>query len=298
MKNAEFRQLALLCELIDTQSLNEAAARLHMSASAASHALSRLRQELGDEICVRDRQHYQLTPYGEAVLEPFRQILAAWRASSSTAVLFDPRDCDARIALASCDGLGLASLAALLRAVQAEAPRLRLHVDSPSHGPRDIEALRSGHLDIACTLQDAPDDARDLHRDTLTRLVLDTVCLRQDHPLLASGFDGAAYTAASHLMIGCAPRAGAEDAGADGPVVVRSWVLAAELLATGDRLLTTTAAQARQLLAARPGLWALPLPPGIPVRELPLHMIWHQRTHQSKPHRWLRQRLRERAGAM
>jgi DNA-binding transcriptional LysR family regulator len=24
-----------------------------------------------------------------------------------------------------------------------------------------------------------------------------------------------------------------------------------------------------------------------------VHMIWHERTHRSQPHRWLRERLRE-----
>lgn len=308
MKNADLRQLALLCELIDTQSLNEAAARLHMTASAASHALGRLREVLGDEVCVRDQQRYQLTPYGEAALEPFRQMLALWREASETPRLFDPAGCEARLVLSCHDGFGLSELAEFYRRTLALAPQLRLDITSPSHGPQDIEDLRSGAVDVVCSHHEAPADARDLHMETLRHFQVAVCCLRCGHPRIGDSLSLAQYVAESHLTIAFLQRPGAQRSAIDQSLqalglparrssVVHSWTLCAELLARTEHLVSTSPEQAAILMRAAPGLRCLPLPGELDWPRVAVHMIWHQRTHQGKAHRWLRQRLREHAAA-
>lgn len=304
MKNADLRQLALLCELIDTQSLNEAAARLHMTASAASHALGRLREVLGDEVCVRDQQRYQLTPFGEAALEPFRQILSLWREASETPRLFEPRDCEARLVMSCHDGFGLSGLAEFYRGTLALAPQLRLDIASPANGPQDIEDLRSGAVDVVCSHHEAPADARDLHMETLRHFQVSVCCLRQDHPRIGDRLSLAQYLAESHLTIAFLQRPGVQRSAIDQslqalglPVrrssAVPSWALCAELLSRTDHLVSTSPEQAEILMRAAPGLRCLALPADLCWPRVAVHMIWHHRTHQSKPHRWLRQRLRE-----
>src|SRR5690606_25056808 len=74
---------------------------------------------------------------------------------------------------------------------------------------------------------------------------------------------------------------------------VGSWALCAEILARTDRVAAASAEQAALLLQASPALRSLPLPeagPGLP--QVPVYLLWHQRTHTSRPHRWLRQRVR------
>lgn len=306
MKNADLRQLALLCELIDTQSLNEAAARLHMTASAASHALGRLREVLGDEVCVRDQQRYQLTPYGESALEPFRQMLALWREASEIPRLFEPGGCEARLVLSCHDGFGLMDLAGFYRDTLALAPRLRLNITSPSHGPQDIEDLRSGAVDMVCSHHEAPADARDLHMETLRHFQVAVCCLRAGHPRIGDSLSLAQYLAETHLTINFLQRPGEQRSAIDQSLqalglparrssTVHSWTLCAELLARTEHLVSTSPEQADILLRAAPGLRCLPLPGDLSWPRVAVHLMWHQRTHQSKPHRWLRQRLREHA---
>ncbi|MBX3611329.1 MAG: LysR family transcriptional regulator [Hydrogenophaga sp.] len=304
MKNADLRQLALLCELIDTQSLNEAASRLHMSPSAASHALTRLRQELGDELCVRDRQGYQLTPRGASAQASFRQMLDLWRESSQVDVLFDPASCEARVTLACCEGLGVDALAAFHRRTVQQAPRLQLDIDVPSHDPRDIEALRNGTWDILCGHHAAPTDARDLYRDAIVGPVIDTVCLRSNHPRIGDALSLAQYLAEDHVSVCGALHPGGSSNPIDDALAarglptrrvsaVKSWLLCAEWVAHSDRLLTISADQAVWLMRHSPLVRLLPLPSELAPLQAPAHLLWHQRTHQSRPHRWLRQRLRE-----
>ncbi len=50
MKNVDIKQLALFCELIESQSLTEAASRMNITPSAASQALTRLRNVLNDDL--------------------------------------------------------------------------------------------------------------------------------------------------------------------------------------------------------------------------------------------------------
>lgn len=301
MKNADLRQLALLCELIDTQSLSDAAARLHMSPSAASQALGRLRHALGDELCVRHQQRYQLTPQGEAVLAPLRRIVELWREASGGSVLFDPARCDARLRLACHDGFGPARLAALADDIHRAAPRVTWTIGMPDNGPRDIEALRAGEVDVVCAPVASPEDARDLHAETLARWTVDTCCLRADHPRIGGAITGPQYLAESHLDLGLTggrahaidqalQAAGWPPRNAD---AVASLAVCAALLARTDRLASTSAAQAEALCRAAAGLRCLPLPAGPAWPVVAVQMLWHQRTHQSRPHRWLRQRLRE-----
>ena len=60
-----------------------------------------------------------------------------------------------------------------------------------------------------------------------------------------------------------------------------------------DRLVTTSRQQARQLERSNPRIRSVPLPTDFEWPTMPVNMIWHQRTHNSKPHRWLRLQLRE-----
>ena len=304
MKNAELRQLALLCELMDTQSLNEAAARLHMSASAASQSLTRLRHALGDEVCIRDHHRYQLTPFGESALASFRHMVDLWREASSDKGLFDPAQCETRLALTCHDGWGTTGLADLYRRCLAQAPGIALDIHAPANSPRDIEDLRAGTVDVACSQQAAPADARDLHMETVAHLRIAVCCLRVDHPRIGHMLSLDAYAAEAHLGIACHRRTGQPRNPIDDALramgrperrhsAVQSWALCADLVACTDRLLSTSAGQAAVLMRASPRIRCLPLPAGLPQPEVPLHLLWHQRTHQSKPHRWLRQRLRE-----
>jgi DNA-binding transcriptional LysR family regulator len=57
-------QLLLVEALQADSNLSDAAERIGMSQSAASHALARLRKELGDPIFIRTAEGMQPTPFG------------------------------------------------------------------------------------------------------------------------------------------------------------------------------------------------------------------------------------------
>lgn len=305
MKNVDIKQLALFCELISSQSLTEAAERMHITPSAASQALTRLRQVLNDDLCVREKNRYQLTPYADGALGVFQQMVELWKDVSHSDWVFDPLACDAHIIMSCYDAFGETGLAELYRSITRMAPRLGLDIHAPANGPQDVEALRAGSVDVVCSHFEPPDDARDLHMETVRRFHLTHCCLSVEHPRIGDSLTLEQYQAEEHLLITFLKRQGggrrppidvaleARGFAARKTTIVNSWHLCSELLARTDRLVTTSRQQARQLEKANANIRSIALPGDFEWPSVPVNMIWHQRTHNSKPHRWLRMQLRE-----
>ena len=66
----------LFCLIAEQNNMGRAAELLHMSPSAASHAISALEKELGFELLSRDRTGCRLTPHGKLLLPSFQGLLA------------------------------------------------------------------------------------------------------------------------------------------------------------------------------------------------------------------------------
>lgn len=313
MKNVDIKQLALFCELIECQSLTEAAARMSVTPSAASQALARLRGILNDALYVRENNRYQLTPFAEGAVTGFREMVELWNDVSTGAGSFDPRLCEAHIIMSCYDSFGETELAQLYRSIMAAAPRMNLDIHAPENGPQDVKDLREGRVDVVCSHFEPPSDARDLHVETVKRFEITHCCLSVDHPRIGDVLTLDKYRAEEHLLIAFLKRHGGRRSPIDMELerlgfaarkttIVNSWHLCSELLGSTDRLVTTSRPQAELLQRGNPRIRSLPLPADLPWPSIPVNMIWHQRTHNSRPHRWLRLQLRDflapRSGAL
>ncbi|MBT9462567.1 LysR family transcriptional regulator [Hydrogenophaga sp.] len=304
MKNVDIKQLALFCELIESQSLTEAAARMNITPSAASQALTRLRNVLNDDLCVREKNRYQLTPYADGAFAVFQQMVGLWKDVSNGAWAFDPLQCDAHIIMSCYDAFGETELAELYRSILRKAPSLSLDIHAPANGPQDVEALRAGDVDVVCSHYEPPGDARDLYVETVKHFEITHCCVNVDHPRIGDALTLDQYQAEEHLLITFLKRHGgrrspidlaleARGYAARRTTIVNSWHLCSELLGRTDRLVTTSPQQARHLVRGNPKIRCIPLPTDFDWPTMPVNMIWHQRTHNSKPHRWMRLQLRE-----
>ncbi len=182
MSGVDLRQLALLVALHDTQSLNEAARRLHMTPSAASQSLQRLRARLGDDIVARQGNAYVVTPFGEGALEAFRDMLRLWGEISAGSTVFDPPSSRAHWSVACAEEFTEIDLDASYTAIVAAAPGVRLDVGTPPGVQADWDALRSARLDVLLTTRAPPADASDLHAERFPDVLLTHACLSVAHP--------------------------------------------------------------------------------------------------------------------
>jgi DNA-binding transcriptional LysR family regulator len=80
----DLRGMKLIVELSELCKLTAAAHRLGVSQSAASHALTRLRERLGDQLFVRTASGFQPTSYGERLAVASREVLNTLAAGLST----------------------------------------------------------------------------------------------------------------------------------------------------------------------------------------------------------------------
>ncbi len=74
-RNVDLNLLIPLKALLHERNVTRAAERIHLSQSAMSRALDRLRSELGDELLVRVGRNYELTPRGSELLDELAQVM-------------------------------------------------------------------------------------------------------------------------------------------------------------------------------------------------------------------------------
>jgi LysR family nod box-dependent transcriptional activator len=304
VSSTDLRQIALLVALVDAQSLSLAAERVHMTPSAASQSLQRLRDVFGDELVVRQGPRYLPTPLGETVLPSFRGMAALWQHTSSGAALFDPASSEASLSVVCEEVFVELDLAACYAAIVSVAPRVLLDVRTPDPVPGSLGSLRSGAVDVVLTTFPPPGDAEDLHAERFADAEFTHCCLSVAHPRIGASLTLAQYVAEQHVRAHPIERSGGSFTPIDRALValghpprrssiVLSMPHLAAIVATTDRLTTVSRHQGAVLSRYAEGLRLVPLPPEVPRIAAPRLMVWHHRTHHSPAHRWLRERLRE-----
>jgi LysR family transcriptional regulator, nod-box dependent transcriptional activator len=126
-RNIDLNLLIPLKALLHERNVTRAAKRIHLSQSAMSRALDRLRSELGDELLVRVGRNYELTPRGTALMSELGQIMPRlarlWEGEP-----FSPAQSEAKIRLAMTDDASSVVLPQLAEILGRLAPGITLEV--------------------------------------------------------------------------------------------------------------------------------------------------------------------------
>jgi len=89
-KGLDLNLLVVLDALLTEKNITHAGEKIHLSQSAASWSLARLRYFFGDQILVLCGNKMALTPFAETLIEPLRTILANTEALAGRTASFDP----------------------------------------------------------------------------------------------------------------------------------------------------------------------------------------------------------------
>ncbi len=278
LRGLDLNLLLALDALLETRSVSRAARRLGLSQPAASHALSRLREALGDALLVRDGAGMAPTPRALALQGPLRSALMDLGRLLTEAGDFDPARSRRRFTLA-CPDLLAPLVPELLRAL-AEAPGVDLEL-----GPVGAEA----DLGLGSMLAADPRlRGRALGR---TRW---SVALREGHPALERPWSLEGWLAWPHVVVrsptpgpGLVEQALTE-AGHRRRVglYAPSFLMAVAVIARTDLLFTAPDAVLRRL--------DLPLvlrPPPLRLPDIPVAATWPERLDGDPGHRWFRERV-------
>ncbi|WP_372392046.1 LysR family transcriptional regulator [Xanthomonas sp. NCPPB 3582] len=163
--------------IYEHRNLVAAGRRLHLSQSAVSHALSRLRAVMGDDLFVRTGKGMLPTARATAVAPELRDCLRRVEAVLG-AERFDPATTTRRFVFAANDYLTATIMAPLLRTLRQAAPNLDVAI-LPSTRLDLAEQIDLGRIDLAIGIF-----AQVPERMTLTHLIAqdEALLLHKAHP--------------------------------------------------------------------------------------------------------------------
>jgi LysR family transcriptional regulator, nod-box dependent transcriptional activator len=138
--------LVALDTLLEERSVSRAAARQHLSQSAMSSALSRLREFFGDELLVSVGRRMEPTALAVSLAPQVRNILQQVRVTIETRPTFDPATAQRRFRVMTSDFLIEVLLADVVRQLATTAPGLRLEITQS--GEPGVASFLRGDVDI------------------------------------------------------------------------------------------------------------------------------------------------------
>jgi DNA-binding transcriptional LysR family regulator len=170
--------------------VGRAAERLHLTPSAVSHGLGRLRRLLNDPLFLRTPKGVVPTARAAELAQPIGDVLARARSVLSVAEPFDPARSTRRFTLGAPDGVSAVVLAPLMEALREHAPGVDIALRQvlPTPGETSVERawqfalteLESRVMDLAILpIAEAP--AR-FHRQLLFEEDF-VLAMRARHPL-------------------------------------------------------------------------------------------------------------------
>ncbi|MFM2058413.1 MAG: hypothetical protein RLY71_2798 [Pseudomonadota bacterium] len=287
MARPDLNLLFTLDVLLAEGSVARAARRLHLSPSAMSRALARLREVTGDPLLVRAGRGLVPSPRAIELRACVSQLVQDAEAALRPVRPLDPGQLDRTFTLRATEGFVENFGARLLARIAEEAPGVRLHflhkLDKGS-GP-----LRDGSVDLETGVVDqaiGPEvRAQALFRDRHVGVV------RKGHPLSEGDVTAARYAAAAHVHV-------SRRDNDKGPIddalaalglqrriatIVGGFSAALALARSTDLVATVHERHTGNLFA---GMHSFALPLAIPP--FTVSLLWHPRLDGDPAHRWLR----------
>ena len=146
MSTYDLNLLIALHILLSEGSVSAAARRLHLSNSAMSRTLSRIRDAFGDPILIRAGRSLVPTPRALELKERLRPLLDQAEALRRQASAPDLRQLDREFTIRANEGFIIEHGTTLLNAIANEAPNVLLHFAVKAK--KDAKALREGRIDL------------------------------------------------------------------------------------------------------------------------------------------------------
>lgn len=281
--------------LLAERHVTRAAHRLGITQSAASHALARLRDALGDPLLVRGPAGTMVaTPLAQRIAPQLRKVLDDL-AGILRGEAFDPATARRTFQLGGGDYVELVLLPRLCARLERDAPGIDVWVKTfEDWGDRE---LASGALDAVLSPPTGKQRPSGMYEKTLLSEAF-TCVMRAKHPLASSRLTLARYCDARHLMV--APRGTpgsfVDDALAAAgktrriAMAVPHFLVVPYVIAKTD-LLATLAVRIAEVFASTLDLAIAPPPFEVPRFQMAL--AWHERNHQDPAQRWFRELIRE-----
>jgi DNA-binding transcriptional LysR family regulator len=295
VQQLDLNLLKVFESIYQEQNMSRAADVLHITPSAVSHALKRLREYLGDPLFQRSNNRMLPTPACQRMapqiidnLTRLRQILQHWGE-------FQPHSSQHHFRLGIHYALEPFILPRLAKTLAEFAPNVTfasVKVDRENL----TRELGAGHIDMAFDVA-LPIKPPVLH----TKLIDDEFCvmMRKGHPL-EYNLTRTTYFTAKHIGVSNRPNgAGAEDIsfqqqGLARQISIRcqNYYAAKTMLIESDFLLTVPYFLGKELMGDMgQANWLSQVPMPVRLTNIETHLYWHKNTEHDEALSWFRQVL-------
>lgn len=287
IKSLDLNLLRVFDTLMDERSVSRTAEKLAVSQPAVSGMIGRLRDSLNDRLFIGTHRGIVPTVRAEQLAGPIKKLLTELDAVLQPAS-FVPDQAELTFSIAATDYSLQAIVEPFLVRLREQAPGIKISVRWLNEQELS-EHMQKGSIDLALTTPDTcPPDLR------VKRLFEESwACIvREDHPCLAhqpltlEAFCGLDHAIVSYI--------GGAFAGVTDEVLrslnkkrrvvlsVPGFIPLTGILKKSDLCAVVPA----RLIPGSTGLVALDLPFTVPG--FTKVMAWHERTHYSEAHRWIR----------
>jgi len=280
--------------VIEERNVTRAGDKIGLSQSAVSHALSRLRHMLKDELFIRTPDGMVPTPRAEQLAVPLRRALSDMQLALEPET-FVPQETSRRFVVALNNYAAVVLATSIVRAVASAAPGIRL--DLLPSGGRDIPALLDrGQLDLAIgTFGEIGE------RFACATLFADSfIVAMRPHLPTSRDLTAAALAELAHLEISSS----GEDSsfvdqwlgrrGLARNTILRAPLLSAAAILSGSDMVAVLSRRLAETFVHTHGLSIGELPFASPT--IQIGMLWHRRFDDQPAHLWLRDQIRQAAG--
>lgn len=291
MARPDLNLLFTLNVLLSEGSVARAARRLHLSPSAMSRALARLREATGDPLLVRAGRGLVASPRALELRESLGQLVHDAEAALRPAGKLDLGQLDRTFTLRASEGFVENFGARLLSRIATEASGVRLHFLHKLD--KDSGPLRDGSVDLETGVVDkaiGPEvRAHALFRDRYVGVV------RAGHPLSQGEMTPARFAAARHVHVSRRDNdKGPIDDALVGmglqrqiATIVGGFSAALALVRASDLV---ACVHERHTGVLYEGMHSFALP--LPIAPFTVSLLWHPRLDGDPAHRWLRECVR------
>jgi DNA-binding transcriptional LysR family regulator len=287
MSNPDFNLLLTLDVVLTEGSVARAAERLHLSPSAMSRALARLRAATGDPLLVRAGRGLVPTPRALELRDQVSQLVHEATLMLRPAEQLDVTQLVRTFTIRCREGFVENFGADLIARVGEQAPGVRLcFVQKPN---KESTSLRDGTVDLEIgVLGKATGPEVRSHALFGDRFI---GVVRVGHPLTQGEITPSRYAGGRHISVS---RRGLQTGPIDETLrplgleraiatIVGSFSTALALARSSDLIASVPEQQTGNL---RAGMHSFPLPVAAP--ELTISVLWHPRLDADGAHRWLR----------
>jgi len=282
--------LPALEALLAEGSVSAAARRVHVSQSAMSHSLSRLRELFGDPLLVPLGRGLTPTPRALQLRAALPVAFEHLRRALASPEPFEPRSSTRIFRVATVDYFELTTLPDVLDYLGKHAPFVRLEIERFT--PESVPSLVLGEIDLALIGGSQPVPPAGLRRVAVYQDPF-AVIARKGHPKIKRRLDVETYTSLGHVLVSVEGRRdGAVDRaltrlGTTRRVALRvPHFMSAPLAVRSSDLICTIASSVAQRAHELFGLRVLQ--PPIELEAAQVVALWSQRHDDDPAQRWFR----------